>query len=74
LGILFVIDSGATCGGAFLIQSARNSVAIGFDALSSMSVTDVDNKICCMPDGDSTYTLKNTLGSVRTFTLIFMGQ
>lgn len=75
LGILWIIDTtNATAVGSFFIRGAVNAVTIIDDPMTKLAIADTDTKLCCIADGDSTYTLKNRLGGVRNFTLMHLGK
>jgi len=73
-GILFVIASENLAAGSFFIQGGGNAVTIINDSKTNLSITDVDGKVCVIPDGDSTYTLKNRLGGAYQIRFMFFGN
>jgi len=60
--------------GEVWIRGGNNGVNIISDPAVILSVTDVDGKLCFLPDGDGTYTMKNRLGAATSFAMSFMGK
>jgi hypothetical protein len=71
-GLLDIISTTSEMG-TVAMRGDDDIVNIISDPLSNLSTTDVDGKICVIPDLDSTYTLKNRLGATRVFHLFYRG-
>lgn len=75
-GILTIFDrGGALVAGQVYIQGGGDTAVILSDSSggSKLSITDVDGKLCILPDEDGTYSLKNRLGVTGSFNLQFFG-
>lgn len=59
--------------GLHVVQAGYNSVYEVLDPNARIATSDTAGKLCIIPDGDSTYTLKNRLGGEAFFSLYYMG-
>lgn len=74
-GILWTVETTqASAVGSFFLRGGVDSVTKINDPLDVLDVADTDGKLCCLADGDGTYTLKNRLGGDYNFYLTFLGS
>lgn len=72
LGGIEIIDSSGGYALYYLKASSNETQEI-IDVLGNYATSDSASHVCVIADGDSTYSIKNNLGSSHTFTLFFRG-